>query len=208
MLIDLVTTNAPEVSERAQRWLSARREEHERYYARHGRTAFGGSCGYRDLPGGGRWLSSSEDYFSVTLEGNAVRLGYAGRRHGLIQDQLFVQLLQEAWTKFGTIRHIYNTQQPQWLPWETRDDHVTAKRISLVVDEENNAELWWAAARASACTPACIEGWVQAASFDPVELTAAEAEEVLAWAQSLPGWDGGPEHAPHPLLFAEGDVND
>lgn len=134
MFIDLVTTNAPEVSERAQRWLSARREEHERYYARHGRAAFGGSCGYRDLPGGGRWLSSGGNYFSVTLEGNAVRVSYAGRRHGLVQDHAFVQLLQEAWPKFGTHLHVYNTQQPQWLPWETRDDHAPPKRVSLAVE--------------------------------------------------------------------------
>jgi hypothetical protein len=139
MFVDLVTTNVPEVSDLARRWLVRRKLEHAGYYVRVRCVSHGGSCGYRELPGGGRWLSSGGNYFSVTLEGNAVRLTFAGRRHGLVQDQEFVQLLEEAWTKFGAHLHVYQTQQPQWLPWETRDDHVTAKR-SLVVDEENNAE--------------------------------------------------------------------
>jgi hypothetical protein len=78
---------------------------------------------------------------------------------------------------------------------------ATGGMVSIMADEEYNAEDWWFAARADGNAPACVKEWIQLMSFTPLYLTPAEAAEVRKWAESLPGWDDGPVHAPHPLLF-------
>lgn len=77
------------------------------------------------------------------------------------------------------------------------------KVIIVVADEEYNAEEWWDAARSDGNAPACIAQWLQQLNMTPLHLTPAEADEVRKWAEGLPGWDDGPAHAPHPLLFCE-----
>ena len=82
-------------------------------------------------------------------------------------------------------------------------DALAFARVKVSADEEYNAEDWWDAARADANAPACIKEWIQRLGFTSLYLTPAEAEEVRRWAESLPGWDDGPAHAPHPLIFQE-----
>ena len=80
---------------------------------------------------------------------------------------------------------------------------ITGEMTVLVADEENNAEEWWSEALDNAdSAPECIKDWLQNAT-NAILLTPAEAEEVRKWAESLPGWDDGPAHAPYPLLFHE-----
>jgi hypothetical protein len=76
-------------------------------------------------------------------------------------------------------------------------------KVKVIADEENNAEIWWDAARAASDTPACVKEWIQLMRFAPLYLTREQAIEVRKWAESLPGWDDGPAHAPYPLLFCE-----
>lgn len=69
-------------------------------------------------------------------------------------------------------------------------------------DWENGDEDWWDAANTATNAPAV---WQAAASADPIVVTADEAEQIIAWAETLPGWDEGPEFAPHPLVVYQYD---
>ena len=70
----------------------------------------------------------------------------------------------------------------------------------IVVDEENNAELFWqSAGETTAPMPRAIKALL--AGADEVTVGPGEAAETLAWCATRPGWDGGPAHAPHSLLF-------
>lgn len=76
----------------------------------------------------------------------------------------------------------------------------------IVADQENGDETWWDAARADAeeQTPAvaALFARIDAATDDPsgVCCRAQDAEALIEWASTLPGWDDGPEHARNPLL--------
>jgi len=69
--------------------------------------------------------------------------------------------------------------------------------VTFAVDEENNAETWWDAAR-DADVP---EDLAELIDGDASEVTLAgeDAVNALAWCKSLPGWNDGPAHAQHPL---------
>lgn len=73
-------------------------------------------------------------------------------------------------------------------------------RILLVCDPENGPRSWWRAARKRTDAPSCLAAAIEQGAFDEVELTRAEADRVLAWAQTLPGWSGALGR-PTPLLF-------
>ena len=73
--------------------------------------------------------------------------------------------------------------------------------VKVQVDYENNAEEWWEAARDAAGAPAGIVSLLDNVGQDSVYLSDTAAEDVRRWAASLPGWDGGPEYAPHPLII-------
>lgn len=76
----------------------------------------------------------------------------------------------------------------------------------VIVDQENNAEAWWDAARADAGEQspavAALFARIDAAtsSVHGVCCRAQDAEALIAWASDLPGWGEGPEHARNPLL--------
>ena len=91
-------------------------------------------------------------------------------------------------------------------------------QIRIAVDQENNAETWWDAARnalkagrnAERHTPAWTFARALPASCEPVVcqllvseaiVTTQDAAAFRAWAETLPGWSDGPEHAPHPFTF-------
>lgn len=70
---------------------------------------------------------------------------------------------------------------------------------TIAVDYENNSDAWWQAARAASDAPAAIRPLLAVGGADSVEVAADELPALLAWCAALPGWDGGPEHAPHPV---------
>ena len=66
--------------------------------------------------------------------------------------------------------------------------------VALAVDEENNGEAWWTAARDAEDCPESLRALVHGPA---VAVTAPRS--ALAWCEALPGWTGGPAYAPHPL---------
>ena len=76
----------------------------------------------------------------------------------------------------------------------------------VIVDQDNNAEAWWDAARADAGEQspavAALFARIDAAtsSVHGVCCRAQDAEALIAWASDLPGWGAGPAHARNPLL--------
>lgn len=66
--------------------------------------------------------------------------------------------------------------------------------IRLAIDFEHDSRRWWEAG-GQELWDAIREG------FDggSVVLEASLAESWLAEAARIPGWDDGPEHAPHPI---------
>lgn len=87
-----------------------------------------------------------------------------------------------------------------------RDELRGSDAQRIVVDEENHAETWWAAARAAA--PVGDVARIFAAldrgtRTEPVVVSSDEASEFESWALGLPGYDDGPEYAPTALLFQD-----
>jgi hypothetical protein len=121
--------NSPEIAEQALCLLHDWKEEHAAYYARHvvrrpygAEWRFEASCGFRAIPGGGSWLSSGNNFHAIAVDGAVTRITYAGRRHGMRQE---LRDLLEAAAKRSDYRTLcYQSEEPGWLPWETRDDQV------------------------------------------------------------------------------------
>jgi hypothetical protein len=74
------------------------------------------------------------------------------------------------------------------------------KRIA--VDYENNAEEWWNAAKTDQNAPEAFAPLL-ADNADEVTVSDDEADEIIAWASGLPGWNDGPEYAPTALTVHE-----
>jgi hypothetical protein len=74
---------------------------------------------------------------------------------------------------------------------------MNMKRIS--VDWEFAAEDWWMAAQTDQHTPAAFAPML-ADNTDSITVSDDEADQIIAWATNLPGWDDGPEYAVHPLI--------
>ena len=120
--------NSPKIAEQAECLLRDWKKEHEGYYAHYTmripygtqRWEFEASCGFRAVPGGGIWLTSGNNFHSISISGNTTRITFAGRRHGMRPE--FRDLLKAAavWCDYCTLT--YQTEEPSWLPWETRDD--------------------------------------------------------------------------------------
>lgn len=122
--------DSPEIAEQAKCLLSDWKKEHEGYYARHSiRIPYGAAnyqfeapCGFQAIPNGGTWLTSGNNFHSISIEGTVTRITYSGRRHGMRPE--FRELLKAAsvWCDYCTLS--YQTEEPEWLPWETRDDQM------------------------------------------------------------------------------------
>ena len=119
--------NSAEIAEQAECLLRDWKKEHNAYYANHNMRIpyeaswqFEASCGFRAIPGGGSWLSSGNNFHAVSVNDTIVRITFAGRRHGMRPE--FRDLLKAAsvWYDYQTLT--YQTQEPSWAPWETRDD--------------------------------------------------------------------------------------
>ena len=119
--------NSPQIAEQAKRLLCDWEKEHNMYYAHNSvrrpygaRHEFEASCGFQVIPGGGSWLTSGNNFHAVSINGDTTRITFAGRRHGMRPE--FRELLKAAsvWCDYCTLS--YQTEEPSWLPWETRDD--------------------------------------------------------------------------------------
>lgn len=137
MFID-VTLYAQGAVDAARRILDAWDREHDDYYG----TPAGlsgrkyGYFGYREIPEGGRWLTSGQNYHALQIvrdrDGDeGVRVTFHGRRHGMRGE--FARFLMTYWDASVEVApnvrrerrlHAYVTQEPDWLPWETLDDHM------------------------------------------------------------------------------------
>ena len=126
MFYDAIVTS-PQIAEQAKSLLRDWKEEHAAYYARHiVRSPYGASwqfeasCGYRDIPNGGSWLTSGNNFHAIAIDDNTTRITYAGRRHGMRSE--FRDLLEAAAGRSDYRTLSYQSEEPSWLPWETRDD--------------------------------------------------------------------------------------
>jgi len=66
--------------------------------------------------------------------------------------------------------------------------------VRLAIDFENSSEQWWENGGRE-LWESLLEG------FDNNDVILSEdiAESVIREAAKIPGWEGGPEYAPHPL---------
>ncbi len=75
--------------------------------------------------------------------------------------------------------------------------------VKLAIDYENPARLWWRTGGLE-----LWEGVAEAADASHVIVETSIAESWLAEAARLPGWDDGPEYAPHPVTRSEVDPDE
>lgn len=76
-----------------------------------------------------------------------------------------------------------------------------ADAVNIVIDEENNGEIWWEAAHNSKTAPACFLRLLDLGPSEGITVGPEDAETIRAWASTLPGWSDGPSYARNPLLF-------
>jgi hypothetical protein len=129
MFYDCIVSS-PEIAEQAKGILRDWKEEHGLYYARHvvrrpygANYQFEASCGFRAIPNGGTWLTSGNNFHSITIDNSSTRITFAGRRHGMRSE--FRDLLEAAARRSDYRTLTYQTEEPAWLPWETQDDQVS-----------------------------------------------------------------------------------
>ena len=66
--------------------------------------------------------------------------------------------------------------------------------VRLAIDFENESKLWWESGGRE-----LWEGLLEGFDNNDVVLEESIAESVIAQAAEIPGWDDGPDYAPHPL---------
>jgi len=86
---------------------------------------------------------------------------------------------------------------------------IGAGNVTLRVDYGNSSEAWWQALWQRLETepgkvPEALRRLVHPRSNDAIEVSLTEARAALDWAAALPGWAGGPRHAPNPLRLEPG----
>jgi len=74
---------------------------------------------------------------------------------------------------------------------------------NILVDFEYAAGDWWAAARSSENVPSAAVPLLEPGNSNVIRVSDEEAEQIMAWASGLPGWDEGPEYARHPLILQD-----
>ena len=77
------------------------------------------------------------------------------------------------------------------------------KLVRLAIDYENPAREWWESGGQ--------ELWEAVAESGDAGSTIVEsaiADSWLAQAADLPGWEGGPEYAPHPICLKDVDPDE
>lgn len=102
-------------------------------------------------------------------------------------------------------------------------DEPAPRPAQIMVDEENNGEEWWDAVRAAvaagnaplihvSASPefgsslGTVGVWIDDnAEPSTVYVNGLDRARLVDWFASLPGWDDGPEYAPHPLAVEDVD---
>jgi hypothetical protein len=75
--------------------------------------------------------------------------------------------------------------------------------VRLAIDFENPAENWWEAGGRD-----LWESIAEGFDNNDVVLDESLARSWLEQAARIPGWDDGPEYAPHPVLLRELDPDE
>lgn len=80
----------------------------------------------------------------------------------------------------------------------------------ITIDKEHNGDAWWTAYNATlhpdprARDIQRVDSIMsQVRNNKSAVIPGDELDVFIEWAESLPGWNDGPEHAPHPLLINE-----
>jgi len=76
------------------------------------------------------------------------------------------------------------------------NDDVRDEMVRLAIDFENPAPQWWASGGQD-----LWEALVESFDGNDVVVDRSLADSWLAQAAGLPGWQGGPEWAPHPICI-------
>ena len=80
---------------------------------------------------------------------------------------------------------------------------MNGSMVRLAIDFENPATDWWENG-GRVLWESIIEGFENNAAL----LERTLAESWIEQASQLPGWDGGPEHSPHPIRVVELDEDE
>lgn len=75
--------------------------------------------------------------------------------------------------------------------------------VRLAVDFENPSRTWWENGGQE-----LWDGIAEAFDGSAILIDASLAESWLGEARKLPGWEGGPEYAPHPIRMETVDPED
>jgi hypothetical protein len=75
--------------------------------------------------------------------------------------------------------------------------------VRLAVDFENGSQQWWDEGGKE-----LWEGITEGFDGHSIVLEESLAESWLAEAHKIPGWEGGPEYAPHPIQLLPVDDDD
>ncbi len=75
--------------------------------------------------------------------------------------------------------------------------------VRLAIDFENSSPLWWESG-GRALWESLLEGF----DNDDVVLERSIAESVLREMAKIPGWDDGPDYAPHPICVKPIDADE
>jgi hypothetical protein len=75
--------------------------------------------------------------------------------------------------------------------------------VRIMIDFENPATEWWEGGGRD-----LWESIVEGFENNGVLLERAIAESWIAHASQLPGWEGGPDHSPHPIRVVEIDEDE
>ncbi len=78
-----------------------------------------------------------------------------------------------------------------------------AGMVRLAIDFENPAEAWWESGGRD-----LWESIAEGFDNNDVVLDESLARSWLEQAARIPGWDDGPEYAPHPVLLRELDPDE
>jgi hypothetical protein len=80
---------------------------------------------------------------------------------------------------------------------------MTSDMVRLTIDFENPATEWWEGGGRD-LWESVVEGFENNSAL----LDRSLAESWLAQAATLAGWEGGPDHSPHPIRIDEVDEDE
>lgn len=89
-------------------------------------------------------------------------------------------------------------------------NQIETTNVHIVIDHENHAEKFWMhlgeydvihmAPISDEARQAIAWLLESAPGHDEVTVPSEVADELLAWLETLPGWNDGPEYARHPIV--------